>query len=272
MLFSAIARFEKRNKADVCVIPFWKKGSAPKAACVLGELESILKHPLEAGDFTGKEGELLLSYLPKNKESRALLVGLGDEEKITVDGLRRAFGEVSRYCQKRGWSKVNLAVPTLSKLHNISADDCLRGLAEGILLSNYRFHVKSKPEERFSLIKSVELIGILPKHLAQIEKYEKVAASVYFARDLINGNADLITPVFLAQAAKSLADSSHQLKLTLFDRSKLEKEGLNLLLAVSKGSSYDPYLALLRYEGNPRSKDHTVFIGKGITFDTGVST
>ena len=44
---------------------------------------------------------------------------------------------------------------------------------------------------------------------------------------------------------------------------------MGLFLAVNKGSSQDPYLITLSYSGNPKSKEHIVLVGKGITYDTG---
>jgi leucyl aminopeptidase len=45
--------------------------------------------------------------------------------------------------------------------------------------------------------------------------------------------------------------------------------GLNLLLAVGRGSSYSSRLIILEYDNNKSSGEHIVLIGKGITFDTG---
>lgn len=44
---------------------------------------------------------------------------------------------------------------------------------------------------------------------------------------------------------------------------------MGLLLAVNRGSDKDPVFIISEYRGAPKSKDHTVLVGKGITFDTG---
>jgi leucyl aminopeptidase len=48
-----------------------------------------------------------------------------------------------------------------------------------------------------------------------------------------------------------------------------DKVGLNLLSAVGKGSAHKPVLALLRWKGGRSREKPLVFVGKGITFDTG---
>ncbi|WP_429980682.1 M17 family metallopeptidase, partial [Mycoplasmopsis bovis] len=40
-------------------------------------------------------------------------------------------------------------------------------------------------------------------------------------------------------------------------------------LAVNAGSSYQPRVVIVEYNGNPKSKEKFVYVGKGITFDTG---
>ncbi|CRH46694.1 leucyl aminopeptidase [Chlamydia trachomatis] len=44
---------------------------------------------------------------------------------------------------------------------------------------------------------------------------------------------------------------------------------MGLLLAVNAGSSYQPRVVIVEYNGNPKSKEKFVYVGKGITFDTG---
>lgn len=44
---------------------------------------------------------------------------------------------------------------------------------------------------------------------------------------------------------------------------------MGLLLAVGRGSDKEPLLTMLTYTGNPKSREHTILIGKGVTYDTG---
>ena len=44
---------------------------------------------------------------------------------------------------------------------------------------------------------------------------------------------------------------------------------MGLLLAVNRGSNLDPAFVIVDYKGDPNSKDKTVVVGKGITYDTG---
>ncbi len=87
-------------------------------------------------------------------------------------------------------------------------------------------------------------------------------------RDLQNDTADLVSPEYLGQQAKAIA-KEHGLKCTVFDKKKIEKLGMGLLLAVNRGSSLEPRFIVLEYNGDKKSKDKTAVVGKGLTFDSG---
>jgi len=269
MLFSSIAKLSQRKEAELIVVPFWEREKKAKAAALLGPLTSTVTIPIELGDFTGKMGETALIYLKAAKEKRGLLLGLGREENLTVDSLRCAYSESVKVCQKKGLSKINLIVPNIVELRPITVEECLKGIAEGILLTNYCWEPLITSEEKTVLLKSVTLIGILPKMLSTVKMAEAVAEGVYFARDLINGNADTVTPSYLAKSARKIAKKFPTIKATIFDRNRIEKEKMDLLLAVSRGAATEPAFIIIQYKGHPQSKDHTVLVGKGVTFDTG---
>ncbi|MCH9620517.1 MAG: putative cytosol aminopeptidase [Chlamydiales bacterium] len=249
------------------VLPFWKGVKGAEAAAALGALTTAVKAPIDAGDFSGEEQILL--YTKGEKEQRLLLLGLGKESELTVEGLRKAYSSVAKFCQTKALTKLSLVVPTVSQLRKITAAQCVRGMAEGILLTNYKFEQLHTIKEETVLLKRLQWIGITPKLMEEARDAALVAEGVYQARDLINGNADQITPDHLAKLAKKIAAKEPRLKATVFNRERILKEKMGLLAAVSRGSAAEPRFIILSYTGNARSKDHTVIVGKGITYDTG---
>lgn len=269
MIFSAIPELVKRQGAELIVLPFWQGQKKAKPAAPLSTFSTLVKTPLETLDFTGKEGETLLLYTKGTKEKRCMLIGLGKEEKITIDGLRLAYSQVAKECQKRGISKINLLLPLLVELRNLTPEACLKGIAEGILLTNYVWEKLATLDEETVLLKSVVLIGLIPKLLDPVRHCEAIAEGVYFARDLINGNADVITPLYLGESAKQIAKKFPNITVHVHDRQWIEREKMGLFAAVSRSSANEPAFIILNYQGHPSSKDHTVLIGKGVTYDTG---
>ncbi len=60
-----------------------------------------------------------------------------------------------------------------------------------------------------------------------------------------------------------------KISLKILNKKEIEKENMGLFLSVNAGSAYEAKLVTVEYNGNPSSKSKTVYIGKGITFDTG---
>lgn len=269
MLFTATPQLSKRKEADLIVFPFWQRQKKPSPATSLNTFSALAKSPIDSGDFTGKQGETLLLYTKGSKEKRCMLVGLGKEENLTVESLRGAYSNVAKECQKKAVSKINIVVPAISELRQIDVKECLKGIAEGILLTNYCWERLATLNEETVLLESASLIGIRPEMLDTVRTCEEIAEGVYFARDLINGNADIVTPHYLGESAKNIAKKFPNVTAHVYDRKWIEKEKMGLFAAVARGSANEPAFIILSYKGHPRSKDHTVLVGKGVTYDTG---
>lgn len=261
----SLKNFSQRKEAGVLVIPFWQTDKGIKVACSKNPFESFYSHALKSGDFKGKEGETLLLYPSKEKEERLLLLGLGKEQEVTLEALRKAYAHVIKFCRQKKLKSVNVALPQ-TKL--ASADAAV----EGMLLANYAFdHLKSSvlKEDPCVLVEKISLIGISEKEFAACKERMHIASAVNFARDLVNGNADDVNPQMLAKTAKQLEKEFSSVKTTVFDKKRIEKEKLGLLLAVNRGSTTDPAFIIIEYKGNPAASEKTALVGKGVTYDTG---
>lgn len=269
MEFTAIPSLQKRKKADLLVLPFWKADKGVARGADFGKIENEVHLPLDLQDFKGKEGEILFLYPPGIEEKRVALLGLGKEGEVTPESLRRSFSSLAKECLCRKLHSLNVCMPVIKRLN---AENGIYALAEGLLLSNYVFDQlkgDSLKEEKTSLIKDICLIGATKAALEGLKKAVPICEAVHFARDLINGNADVITPQALVEEAQALSRKFKNVKLQVFDKKRIVKEKMGLLLAVNKGSALDPAFIILEYKGDPKSKDTTVIVGKGITYDTG---
>lgn len=273
MEFNCISQSSKRKGADVLVLPLWqgKKGAEWAADCtfIADKIQPILK----SGDFKGSEGEILLLYIQGEPEKRVFLLGLGEKQKLSLESLRRSYGTLTKYCLSKKFDSLNLVVP-IDDTEMLPENKLIKGLTEGLLLPNYHFMglktPPSKPSDAVSLLKTVHLIGLKESSNLKVVKHVLAECeAVYYARNLVNDNADRVTPEHLATSAKQLAKEYPHLKTSVFDKKRIQKEKMGLLLAVGRGSAVDPYFIVIEYKGNPKSKDHTVIVGKGVTYDTG---
>ena len=86
-------------------------------------------------------------------------------------------------------------------------------------------------------------------------------------RDLINTPPADMVPADLAAAAEQAASASG-LDVQILDENELAKDGYGGILAVGMGSVHPPRLVRLEYT-SPQATSTVVFVGKGITFDSG---
>ena len=72
----------------------------------------------------------------------------------------------------------------------------------------------------------------------------------------------------LAKIAKmTLSDLT--VKSLILDKKALQKEKMGAILGVGKGSKEEPRFIILEYKAGKKTEKPIVFVGKGITFDTG---
>ncbi len=261
--FTEVSSLTKRVKADLLVLPYWKDKKLTPA----NAFESLAKEiapALDSGDFTGKEGEVVVLYATGQKEPRLVLLGLGKSDKATEESLRRAYGKLTSYCHKNSWTKINLMVPSATGFNVI------RGVTEGVLHANYMFsELKRDKKELKPPVEQICLISKMNDCVKQADHWLGVFEGVYLARNLVNRNADDVTPQELVRVAKDLASRFSKVKVTAFDKKRIEKEKMGLILAVNQGSHSEPAFIIIEYKGDAKSKDNTIVVGKGVTYDTG---
>ncbi len=90
--------------------------------------------------------------------------------------------------------------------------------------------------------------------------------SINYCKDLISEPANILTPITYSKKCEELKKIG--LKVTVLDKSKLEKIGMNSLLAVSQGSINEPRVVILEWNVNNINKP-SILVGKGVTFDSG---
>ncbi len=268
MEISLVEQIKNRPSAHVLVLPLFVGKKEAAVAFPTKEFSSYLKQPLELGDFKGKEGESIYLYLSKEKEERLILLGLGDEKELTAESLRRSYAQLVKLLKKLKVSSCNVLVP---KTKTLKPEVLLKAIAEGLFLSLYSFNtLRQKTKKEYEIhLNAIHFIGVEKKHEPLIQKVRHIVDAVNLTRSLVMGNADEVTPIYLAQQAKELDSRFSNIKTTIFKRADIKKMKMGLLEAVGRSSVVEPHLIVIDYHGDPHSKHMTALVGKGITFDTG---
>ena len=102
-----------------------------------------------------------------------------------------------------------------------------------------------------------------------IEGLERQTDAMQQTLELVLSPANICTPEFFCNFAIERAGALPGVSATFWDEEKLEAEGMNLLLAVGRGSPQQSRLLFLEYNGRPESDEHIALVGKGVCFDSG---
>jgi len=102
---------------------------------------------------------------------------------------------------------------------------------------------------------------------AQADDLAAVAEGVFFARDLVNEPANVLTTVEFARRLEAL--SGLGLKVTVLDEDRLAALGMGALLGVGQGSESPSKLVVMEWQGGADGAAPLALVGKGVVFDTG---
>ncbi|MGB2868184.1 MAG: leucyl aminopeptidase [Bacteroidota bacterium] len=259
----------KQIKADVlAVFLFQDTQLFQRDARTLGRLFGSRIAPLfDAGDFLGKEKDTAVVYLGRgHKSPRLLLVGIGEQTKLTPERLRRAAAMAAKKAKTLKASSLALAIPTLRK----DVPDSIVALCEGASLALYKFdkYLTKEPED---LKKIQEIILCSGDGAAAnaaggaVRRAQIIVDATVAARDLANAPGNEIYPETLAEATKKSGEQ-FGFRVTVLEESEIEELGMGGVLGVCQGSSKPARFIILEYGtgGKP-----VVLVGKGVTFDTG---
>jgi len=143
----------------------------------------------------------------------------------------------------------------------------LLAYTEGVVLGNYQF-LKYKTEKAANEFKQLKLNSkdITAKDITNLSI---VCDAVCRARTLVNEPLNGLNAPELAKTYQRMGKEA-SIKVTVFDKKKLQALGMRGLLAVNKGSIDPPTFTIMEYKPkNARNKKPIVLVGKGVVYDTG---
>ncbi|MEM9691745.1 MAG: leucyl aminopeptidase [Myxococcota bacterium] len=273
MKISVSGAAAEAGSSHIVALGVFEKGRAHNALIkkIKGGAQAVKRH-----GFTGKKGQVVeVATGGAYKAWTVLFVGLGAVEDFDRASCRRFAAIASRHAQGLKAASLALTVPAPDDMALV---DAVEMAAQGVMLGTYRFE-RYKTGERQSAHELTKVSLHVPGKVGAplrdaVSRGQAVAEAVTIARDLINTPPNDLYPDALASIAKDLA-KQHKgdgLSCKVFNHAQIKAKGMNLLDAVGRGSSKGPCLIHLQYRppGSGRKKlKKLVFVGKGITFDTG---
>jgi len=151
----------------------------------------------------------------------------------------------------------------------LSADDAAAVLL-GLRLRGWRhdkYRTRLAADKRPSLT-TVHVTGAPEGTAAAWEREAALAKGVEFTRGLVTEPANIIYPAsFVAACEEAFAGTGAQ--ITVLGEDEMAALGMGALVGVGQGSERESKLLAIRWNGGAAGDKPTVFVGKGVTFDTG---
>ena len=252
----SFSNLKEIKKTDILLFPLFKENNDYQA--LPSEVAEAIEGLLKKGLFDAELKKTFPLTVTGKPYPLILLTGLGEKEKLNNERLREAGGSAGAYCRERALKSITLEPSNIG-----DSEGQITPFFEGMLLSSYSFSVYKSEKKTYR--PQFTLRGIKGKTKKSIEETAKLIESVFLSRDLINTPSNDLTPEKLAK--KALRLGSKKTKVKVLDRAAIAREGMDALLAVSKGSKNPPKLIILQYRGG--NTGPVVLIGKSITFDSG---
>ena len=189
--------------------------------------------------------------------SKIHILGAGKLQKKR--SLRNIGGKI--YDISKNDKSIQVSVAGLSKQD-------IAQIAYGFVLGSYSFTKYKTVKNESAKLDKVSFVGENSSEAQKcFDNLNCIAQGVFLARDLVNEPANVLTPEKFVETAKGL--SKLGVKVKILNEDELKKLGMNALLAVGQGSANKSYVAIMEYMGTKESENPFVFLGKGVTFDTG---
>jgi leucyl aminopeptidase len=259
----------KQESTALVVGCFEKELTAPFVAAFDEMLGGCLSALYQEGEFTGKLNKtLMLHTFGRVAAQRLLLVGLGKKGDLSRDRLRQAAGTSVQALRGAGVKKAD------SVLHLAAGGGAgwLAAAIEGHILGGYSFDRYKTGSESNGLVEEMTLL-VTERTVSDADRLAAtesrvVCEAVILARELVDQPANVATPAFLAEKAVEVC-GRYGIDCRVMERDEMERNGMEALLAVAKGSSQPPRFIILEYWGGGEKARPIVLVGKGITFDSG---
>ena len=247
-----------RPAAGTIVIPVAKGALAERTGGETGA--QALQGAAHLARFEGEAGSVVESIDTSGAPRRVLLVGTGSGSD---EDLVKAGSAITARLLTSGETTVSIDAARMSAAQ-------VSKLLEGVVLRSWRYdkYRTTMPDAQKPTLTSATVIGAADGTEAAWSRAEAVAKGVAFTRELVTEPANIIYPESFVERCQPLADLG--IEITVLDEDAMRALGMGSLLGVSQGSARPARLLAMKWDGTAGAEaTPLVFVGKGVTFDTG---
>ena len=230
-------------------------------------LEPVIAEAVKASRFTGKSGQLLEGFALRGTGiERVVLVGGGEVSAMDrSSALEKAGAALTAKYLTSGATSLQIDLNGAGLSAADTAAVLLGARLRGWRMDGYRTTLK--PEQQVSLTEIV-VTGAPDGAEAAWAVEAALAEGVEFTRELVTEPANVLYPEsFVERCIQRLAGTG--VEITVLDEAAMRELGMGALLGVAQGSPRPARMLAMEWKGEASADKPTVFVGKGVTFDTG---
>lgn len=230
-------------------------------------LDAALVEGAAASRFNGRAAQVFEGFASiDGAVKRIALVGAGETDAAD----RRASCERAGAALTARYLVSGETTLVLDLAHAALSADEAAAVLLGLRLRAWRhdkYRTRLAADKRPSLV-AVHVTGVPEGTAAAWAREEAVAKGVEFTRDLVAEPANIIYPAsFVAACEQAFAGTGAE--ITVLGEAEMTALGMGALIGVGLGSERESKMLAIRWNGGSAGEKPTVFVGKGVTFDTG---
>jgi leucyl aminopeptidase len=228
------------------------------------DFERTVAEGARAARFTGKTGQVFEGFVERDGEVvRLALAGAGPNGDGRQAALERAGAALAAKYLTSGEDTIALDAAGLDA-------EAVASVLLGLRLRAWRhdaYRTKLKDEQKRTLAR-VEVFAAPKGADAAWKVEEALAEGVEFTRALVSEPPNIVYPEsFVERCLERFKGTGAE--LSFLGEAEMKKLGMGALLGVNQGSARAPRLLVIKWLGGRKGAQPTVFVGKGVTFDTG---
>ena len=248
-------------------------------AAVDAALGGQIAQLIAEGEITGEPATITVVHNhPSNgsaglKARRVAVVGLGKSTETEVDRLEHVRVAAAIAARKARDLKLDSFATVVhgAGAGGLAPEAAARATMESSILALYRYEQFKEATKSHHEVSSFTVVEQDAGRAQQFEQLAKLVsetcAAVIKVRDLSVGPGNFVTPTYLGDTAREVAEK-YGLEITIWGKDELRAHGMNAILAVNAGSAQPPVFVAMKYTAAGARKTLAV-VGKGITFDSG---
>ena len=248
------------NQGDVEVLLVFKGQEE------LGKSQDLYEYLKDKEIFKVDLGEIYSNISPK--EDNVIFLGLGDQEKLSLDSLRKAFYKLGKELKKL---KIESAKVTVPEFENLCYRRTNMAIAEACLNQNTPL-INTFPKRKAKHTVKEFYLEVLEdkkdKVQEGIDEVYNIVEGIFLTRDLVNEPAIVMTPKELANRAKEELEPLG-VEVEVFGREKIEELGMEAFWLCQRVLPMNTQFIIMRWNGDKNSNKKIALVGKGLTFDSG---